>query len=90
MDEETVVTMEEPMPRDDHDRTWHIHEDESWGWGINCADCRGERRGADGASTLPHFNIRHLQRQNQLHTTTQGEVREALGDRWDDPTVGRA
>lgn len=88
MDEETIVSYED-YPADDSPDTWHVHDD-GWGWGISCDDCRQVRRGDEGASTLPQFNIRHLQRQNELGTTSSSEEREALGDRWNDPTVQRA
>lgn len=36
------------------------------------------------------FNISTLKRQNSEGSTTAGEEREALGDRWNDPKIGRA
>jgi len=76
-------------PPDDSDRTWHMHDDGTWGWGIKCDICKVEQRGDAYAHTLPKFNLHHLKRQNALGITKQSEIKEALGDRWNDPTVER-
>ncbi len=88
MDEETVHAWEE-RPDDDADFTWH-ENDNHWGYGINCDDCRGTKDGARYAHTAPMVNIRHLKRQNELSITAAGEEREAIGDRWNDEKIGRA
>lgn len=50
--------------------------------------CVALRRLPDNPKVM--FNITQLKRQNINNTTTAGEEREALGDRWNDPKVGRA
>lgn len=30
-------------PSNDSKDTWHVHEDETWNWGINCDDCYAGR-----------------------------------------------
>ncbi len=86
MDEQTVHAWDE-RPSDDADFTWH-EDGDHWGYGINCDVCHtpNDWHGYDG----PAMNIRHLKRQNQDGTTSASEEREALGDRWNDETVGRA
>lgn len=67
-------------PSGDHDETWHVHADKTWGWGISCDECRKPRRGSEYAHTLPRFNIRHLQTQNVLGQTVAEMERDIIGD----------
>ena len=80
MDPETVTTgeYEGEYPSDDCQDTWHIHENSSWAWGINCDDCHTapDWHGYDG----PNINIMHLKRQNAEGRTTAEEVREVLSN----------
>jgi hypothetical protein len=81
---------EDLRPSDAETKTWHEHDPEkpgSWAWGVSCEECRGE---PPVPGTGPYFNIRTLQRQNITGMSSRMEEREALGDRWDDPKVGRA
>ena len=61
---------EEPCP------TYHIHDDETWGWGATCDGCppffvaKSKRYGG------VRFSIRHLKAQNDRHYTVREEVAE--------------
>lgn len=94
-DERTDVSGTEfDYPPNDSDRTWHMHDDDTWGWGISCSVClpeprHGTARWPKGASEVPQLAIRHLRSQNATAMTTRELEREALGDRWDDPKVQR-
>lgn len=35
--------MSKGYPPNDSQETWHVHEDETWDWGINCGDCHTGR-----------------------------------------------
>ena len=54
------------------------------------SDICNQLRNMEMPETRTAFNIRTLQRQNREGKTTREEEREALGDRWNDPRVGRA
>ena len=63
-------------PPDDSDRTWHVHDDDTWGWDIHCDVCYTPRvvtpyRG-------PNFAIEILKRQNREGRTSAEEEREVL------------
>ena len=79
-------------PPDNSDRTWHLHDDDTWGWGISCTECLGPPRKGTyrNPNRPPGAAIHHLKRQNSLSQTTREEEREMLGDRWNDPKVQRA
>jgi hypothetical protein len=80
--------MGEPRPPDDSPKTWHVHDDEGWGWGISCDECY-TRPDWIGKETV-HLAISELKKQNKDGMTTREMEREILGDRWDDPKVQRA
>lgn len=64
-------------PSNDSVNTWHVHPDDTWGWGIDCSVCYVTPRVVKGYHG-PAFNIHHLKRQNAEGTTTASEVREVL------------
>lgn len=74
------------QPPNDAPFTWHVHDDGGWGRGAVCEVCVAERPEPAGA---PYFNIRHLKRQNITGMSSRMEEREAIGDRWNDPTIDR-
>jgi len=80
MDEQTIMTgeYEGDYPPDDSPDTWHVHEDSSWAWGIECDYCAGVKNGKLYANTAPLYSIGHLRRQNQYGTTSASEEREVL------------
>ena len=87
MDEQTATTGDDyDYPPDDSDETWH-QADDHWGWGIECPDCN---RKAPIRNEGPMLSISTLKRQNLEGRTSREEERDMLGDRWDDPKVGRA
>ena len=73
-------------PSSSETKTWHVHDDDTWEWGVVCEVCRVPE---PVPSPGPYFNIRQLQKQNESGISSRMEEREALGDRWDDPKVGR-
>lgn len=74
------------QPSEDETRTWHVHDEGGWAWGVVCDVCRVERPSPPPG---PFFNIKMLQKQNATGMSTRMEEREALGDRWNDPRIGR-
>lgn len=81
-------------PANDSEHTWHVHDDDTWGWGTSCSVClpeprHGTARWPKSVAERPQVNIRHLRAQNALGMTAREQEREALGDRWDDPKVQR-
>jgi len=89
VDEQTVTTgeYEGDYPPDDCDTTWHVHDDKTWAWGINCELCSSGQRIRNQA---PMLAISTLQRQNIEGRTSREEEREMIGDRWNDEKIGRA
>lgn len=51
------------MPGDDEVRTWHVHDNESWQWGVSCWYCKPDEYVAEGKTV--HFNIYHLRQQTR-------------------------
>lgn len=61
-------------PADDSDKTWHVHDDGSWDWGINCEVCHSGR----SFDVVPYenFNIERLKEQNAEGYTVNEMVQE--------------
>jgi len=79
MDEQTVSMGDgDDYPPEDSEDTWHVHDDKTWQWGVNCEVCHTPKlpKGYDG----PYFNIRHLQTQNVLSVTTAEMEKDIIGD----------
>lgn len=77
------------QPRASETKTWHVHDDDTWEWGAVCEVCQVERPVGGPGINAPWFNIKQLQKQNATGISTAMEEREALGDRWNDPKIGR-
>lgn len=80
MGEQTVTTGNHfDYPPDDSDETWHVHDDGTWDWGINCSTCHTPR--VPKPYPGPYFSIRHLKAQNALGMTVREWEKDIIGDR---------
>ena len=62
---------EEPCP------LYHLHDDESWGWGVTCEGCPPPSNFVGNSPYANvNFSIRYLRAQNQRHYTVREEVAE--------------
>lgn len=60
----------EPCP------TYHVHDDESWEWGIACERCPAPRFLPGSRFGGIRFSIRHLKLQNEMGQTVREQVAE--------------
>ncbi len=80
MDEQSVTTGDDfDYPSDDADKTWHMHDDGSWGWDIRCPVCYTPR--VVKPYPGPYFSIRHLKAQNAVGMTVREWEKDIIGDK---------
>jgi len=80
VDEQTATMGDDfDYPADDSDTTWHMHDDKTWGWGVNCPVCYTAP--IPKTYTGPFFNIGHLKMQNVLGKTVREMEKDVIGDR---------